>query len=83
MTAEPALTVRDVAQQLQISEDTVRDLLNRGELCGYQIGRRWRVDPPQLRAFIAARTPAAPAAPRGTPVASEWGDLPPIPNEFA
>lgn len=79
-----ALTVRDVAQRLTISEQGVRDLLQRGHLRGYQVGRRWRVEPEDLRAFIDARSARvkAQAAPRaGAP--SEWGDLDPIENEFA
>ncbi len=84
MTADArALTVRDVAQRLSISEQGVRDLLSRGELVGYQVGRRWRVDPARVQAFIDGRSRgAAPAPARKARGTSEWGDLEPIDNPF-
>ena len=85
MTNERALTVRDVATRLSISEQGVRDLLQRGHLRGYQVGRRWRVEPTHLQAFIDARSAAAaPASQVGLPSGSPWGDLEPLDeNPFA
>jgi excisionase family DNA binding protein len=37
------LTVADLAEALQVHEDTVRAMLARGELPGVQLGRRWYV----------------------------------------
>jgi excisionase family DNA binding protein len=79
-----ALTVRDVAHELSVSEQGVRNLLKRGHLRGYQVGRRWRVDPEQLRAFIDAQSAARADATRPAPGAPDprWGDLEPIENPF-
>lgn len=80
--AEPLLTVRDVAQQLAISEQGARDLLKRGALCGSKVGPRWRVEPAQLRAYIAASRQTAPRPGPHRAPSSVWGDLDPIENEF-
>lgn len=47
------LTVADVAKQLQISEDTVRRWIKSGKLPALKIGKEWRVDPEELKAFLA------------------------------
>lgn len=73
------MSVKAVAALLNISEQGVRDLLKRGELLGYQVGRRWKVRPEALAAFEAARearSRAATVARPGGP--SEWGDLDPL-----
>lgn len=50
--AIPDLTVADVARELQIHPDTVRDLLNSRALIGYKPGRRaWRIQRADLDAY--------------------------------
>lgn len=65
-TQEHWLTVADVARRLDVTEETVRRLLRRGELPGMRISRRsgWRVRAEDVDAFIRSRfRPAwAPAA---------------------
>lgn len=42
--AQPlALTVRDVAAELQLHPNTIRHLLLSGEIPGFKIGGAWRV----------------------------------------
>jgi excisionase family DNA binding protein len=51
------LTVEGVAQRLDVTEETVRRLLRRGELPGMQISKRsgWRVRAEDVDAFIRSR----------------------------
>ncbi|MDF1477760.1 helix-turn-helix domain-containing protein [Leifsonia sp. H3M29-4] len=54
------LSVKDTAAALGITEWWVRQLINSGELRAINVGgaekaARWRVDPEDLRAFIAGR----------------------------
>gem|GEM_PF-3483368 len=54
------LSVKDVAGALNITEWWTRQLINSGEIRAINIGgpdkcARWRVDPEDLRAFLAAR----------------------------
>ena len=54
---EQWLTVEDVAQRLDVTEETVRRLLRRGELPGMQISKRsgCRVRVQDVDAFIRSR----------------------------
>ena len=65
-TQEHWLTVDDVAQRLDVTAETVRRFLRRGELPGMQISKRagWRVRAEDVDAFIRRhfRTAHAPAA---------------------
>lgn len=56
-TQEHWLTVDDVAKRLDVTEETVRRLLRRGELPGMQISKRsgWRVRAEDVDAFIRSR----------------------------
>jgi excisionase family DNA binding protein len=47
-------TVRDVAQQLHLTTETVRDYLQEGKLKGFKAGKQWRVREQDLEAFIEA-----------------------------
>jgi excisionase family DNA binding protein len=62
------LTVKQVAERLQVTPLTVRRWLKRGELTGIVISDRggWRIDPESVEQFIARRRPWAPA-PRPAP----------------
>ena len=63
-THEHWLTVEDVAKRLDVTEETVRRLLRRGDLPGMQISKRsgWRMRAEDVDAFIRShfRTGEAP-----------------------
>jgi len=63
-THEHWLTVEDVAKRLDVTEETVRRLLRRGDLPGMQISKRsgWRMRAEDVDAFIRShfRTAEAP-----------------------
>jgi excisionase family DNA binding protein len=61
------LSVRDVCERYGVTEHTVLTWLNRGELRGFNVGRRpgakkprWRITPEALEAFELARSVAPP-----------------------
>lgn len=54
-TDEPFYTVTELAKKLAISERTVRDMLNRGELPCYRIGPQRRIDPADVRHWLEER----------------------------
>ena len=56
-TQEQWLTVEDVARRLDVTDETVRRLLRRGDLPGMQISKRsgWRVRAVDVDAFIRSR----------------------------
>lgn len=49
---EPFYTVAELAARLALSERTVRDMLNRGEIPCYRIGPQRRIDPADLRRWL-------------------------------
>ena len=49
------LTVRETAKRLDISEESVRDLINTKELKAVKVGK-WRVKPEWLERFIRSRS---------------------------
>jgi excisionase family DNA binding protein len=49
---ERLLTPEDVADRLQISPKTVRDMLRDGRLKGIKMGKLWRIREADLDAFI-------------------------------
>ena len=46
------LTPGQVAEHLQISENTVNRWLRDGYLRGYKVGKMWRISPEDLQHFI-------------------------------
>lgn len=46
---EQYLTQQEAAQLWQVSTDTVRRMISRGELKAYKVGRAVRIDPADLR----------------------------------
>lgn len=46
------LIVEDIAAALKVHPDTVGDWLRSGQLRGFKLARRWRVDPADLAAFL-------------------------------
>lgn len=51
MKEEPSLTPEDVAGILKIAKNTVYELIKRGELTAYRVGRKIRVDPQDVEAY--------------------------------
>jgi excisionase family DNA binding protein len=52
MTEERALTLKDVATRLSVSERTVLRLAEERDLVGYKVGHAWRFEPSAVRDFI-------------------------------
>ena len=52
---EPFYSVATLAKKLAISERTVRDMLNRGEIPCYRIGPQRRIDPADVRHWLEQR----------------------------
>ncbi len=55
MTDDKLLTVEQVAERLQVHEETVRVWIRRKQLNAVQIGNEYRITPPDLRDFIERR----------------------------
>lgn len=49
------LTVRNVAERLDISEESVRDLIKNKELKAVKVGQ-WRIKPDEVEKFIRDRS---------------------------
>lgn len=47
--------ISQVARRLNISDESVRLLIHRGELPAIRLNNRWRIEPDDLAQFIAAR----------------------------
>jgi len=71
MSAENSYTTEEIAKLLRISKLTVYDLIKKGELPAYRVGRQMRVDASDLEAYKAKakgeyrHQPAAAAVPAG------------------
>lgn len=50
------LTVKEVAAYLKVSENTVYNYLNRGELNGVKVGRSWRITRASIRDYLTRNT---------------------------
>lgn len=57
--AAPLLTTDQVAERLQVNEQTVRALIKSGELRGKKVGKFYRVEPGALDNYLAACDMAA------------------------
>ena len=64
MTDDRLLTPPQVAEQLQVSENTVTHWLRKGYLRGYKIGKEWRVSAADLGNFLEASANKPPDKPR-------------------
>ncbi|GHV33880.1 hypothetical protein FACS18949_08900 [Clostridia bacterium] len=47
------LTIKQVAERLQVSPPTVAKLRDRGELVCYKFGRHYRIDEADFKAYLA------------------------------
>lgn len=45
-------TVQEVAKHLKVSEITIYRLLKKGEIASYKVGKVWRIDEKDLKAYI-------------------------------
>ena len=45
-------TLQEVAQHLKVSKITIYRLLKKGEIAGYKVGKVWRMDEKDLKAYI-------------------------------
>lgn len=50
--AKKYLIVKEVAEELEVSEKTVRKLINEGVIVAYKLGREWRVTREDLDNFL-------------------------------
>ena len=54
-SAEPAMTVRDVATFLNVDEKTIYRLTNRGDLPGFKVAGAWRFQHEDLQRWVDER----------------------------
>lgn len=70
MTASISYTTEEIAQMLKISKLTVYDLIKKGELPSYRVGKQMRVDAEDLEAYKQRmRSPASQGQPPHRPSA--------------
>ncbi|MBN1935867.1 MAG: helix-turn-helix domain-containing protein [Anaerolineae bacterium] len=50
------MTVAEVAEYLHLHPLTVRNLIRKGELPAYKVGREWRIDRAALNRWIVEQT---------------------------
>lgn len=51
LTEEKSYTVKELSDILNVSDKTVRKLLNDGDLKGFKVGKNWRVKPSELEKY--------------------------------
>jgi len=51
-SAPPLLSIRAVADHLDVSIKTVRRWIERGDLAAFKVGHQWRIDPEDLDRFL-------------------------------
>lgn len=62
------LSLKQAAEKLGVTDRTVQNLILRGDLHGFQVGERWKVEEEELAAYIerqkqkAQKQPAEDAA---------------------
>lgn len=55
MSQEHLMTVREVADRLQLGVPTVREMIGRGEIPAAKIGKEYRIERADLENFIESR----------------------------
>jgi len=65
--SRPAMTVRDVAESLNVNEKTVYRLAQNGELPGFKVAGAWRFQRADLERWIEERKQDAKGNRRQTP----------------
>jgi excisionase family DNA binding protein len=61
------LTLEETMAILRVSRSTVYRMVNRGELPGYKITKRWMFDRQEVAEFVAGHRYAASSAPLSLP----------------
>jgi len=61
-------TLRDIAEQMQIKERTVRQFVSCGELKARKVGGKWIVTAEKLKDFVDASTDPKPSKKREEPI---------------
>lgn len=61
----PAMTVREVADYLNVDEKTVYRLAQRGQLPGFKVAGTWRFRKDDIDGWIEQQLPSRPAKTRG------------------
>lgn len=56
---ETLLTIEQVAEQLQVSTRTVRRLMDKDEIKGFMVGKRWRFTQSEVNAYVKRQEEAA------------------------
>ena len=51
--SEKLLTIKEVQEKLSVSERTVFNFMERGEITGFKVGRSWRFEESVIDAYIA------------------------------
>jgi len=51
-TSNKLLSIRAVADHLDVSIKTVRRWIERGDLAAFKVGHQWRIDPEDLDRFL-------------------------------
>lgn len=46
------LSPKEVAANLKVTENTVREMLKNGRLKGYKVGKLWRIDKTEIKKLI-------------------------------
>lgn len=49
---EKLLSIKDVAEWLNVTTRTVMNLIDRGELRGVKVGNRWRFEPKAVQDYL-------------------------------
>ncbi|MDX9870970.1 MAG: helix-turn-helix transcriptional regulator [Clostridia bacterium] len=76
MTDTTALTPQEVADILRIAKNTVYELIKRGELNGYRVGKKVRVDLQDVEEYKNRTKQARPSAPESPGAASGLRQIP-------
>ncbi|MGE7114926.1 helix-turn-helix domain-containing protein [Lysinibacillus sp. NPDC047702] len=53
MATKKYLLVKDIAAELEVSEKTVRKLINEKQIVAYKLGREWRVTQDDFNDYLA------------------------------
>ena len=60
--SEKLLSVKEVADWLGVSQRTIFNLIDRGEIKGTKVANRWRFDPALIREYLARQSQGSPEA---------------------
>lgn len=64
MLSRKFMSVKEIADLLDVCETTVRHWIHDGELPAVDVGREWRIAPKELEAFLEKRSTQRQAEPK-------------------